>query len=1076
MTPEERAHAEDPLVGRIIAGKFALRRCVGTGASGSVYQSDQLALGRTVAIKVLRSELARDPRFVSRFHDEATAASRLNHPNTVSVIDYGQTDDGLLYLVMEFLRGPTLTQVLRSEQLRPTRIADIVSQILSGLEEAHDAGVIHADLKADNVVVERRRGDWDLVKVVDFGIARLVGQPTASGAEKTICGTPEYMAPEVIQGEDPTYASDLYSVGVMIYELLTGMTPFAGGASIEVLRRHLIEQPVPPSLRRPDVTIDRALEECALRALRKDPAHRYGSATEFRHALQRVITHRSEQGVALGPCDACGTPSPVSFKFCPDCGHPLQAAGMEVIMLDQITSGQVATARAGTEVDHENATLDGLPSVPVPVPVPVAEEDTRSVRREADGDLAGVSHWMPMVGRERELARLVGFLRGEVATSALQVVGRRGSGRARLVDAALDELSGVRVLRARRDPTELVRPFFPVRELVRAALRLAPDDRGRLPRLPGLVDELGLSSRDVPGIAELLGAEGPLWQLEPVVRRREVLASVCRLFAALGARGPLVLVVEDVDRFDQPSQEVVQRLVEAGQGLASPRIVLTGGPELAGAWPDWVEQVELGPLEESDLVALLEELREGGLPDELLELRQLQELCGGDPAHVQHLVRYVVEGGAAATAPAGLADLVAARIDHLPHGAHRVCQAISVFGEEIPRRWLAALADSDEDLILQGMSVLVSRNLVREIGGGELVQFTSSLVRDVVYESIPVHVRRDLHAGAAQILADAGAAPALLGHHLELAGEPERAAPLLSQAADDAVHELDDAGARRLYQRALGAARRVMLEDDDPAKRAQFVAIAVKLAESLRLGGQLGLARGLLDEVEFQCSDSRALRVQHLRALAHLHGSEGDVDAALAALRDAIGMAIVTGQRDLLCDLYLDVVTTQLREAMVPAAARELEEGIDLVTAGEGSCAEDGPDSLWRLLHRLSQLYALDGRREKAVQMAGHALKHALKAGARAGAARIQSMMAGHLEQLGQSERAAEMRRRAVDEMRRLGDRRATAELLLEGARPTQTYEPIAPASLREAQQLAEEVGWTEGAAEAGSKAARGRS
>ena len=142
-----------------MAGKFCLRRCVGTGASGTVYQADQLALGRTVAIKILRPELTRDPRFVGRFHDEALAASRLNHPNTVSIIDYGQTEDGLLYLVMEFLRGPTLTQVLHSESLRPSRIADLVAQILSGLEEAHQAGVVHADLKADNIVVERRRGD-----------------------------------------------------------------------------------------------------------------------------------------------------------------------------------------------------------------------------------------------------------------------------------------------------------------------------------------------------------------------------------------------------------------------------------------------------------------------------------------------------------------------------------------------------------------------------------------------------------------------------------------------------------------------------------------------------------------------------------------------------------------------------------------------------------------------------------------------------------------------------------------------------------------------------------------------------
>ena len=137
-----------------------------------------------------------------------------------------------------------------------------------------------ADLKADNVVVERRRGDWDLVKVVDFGIARLVGRETRA-TEKTICGTPEYMAPEVIQGEDPTYSSDLYSVGVVLYELLTGSTPFAGGSSMDVLRRHLTEAPIPPSLRRPDLVIDPTLEEVALCALSKPPGRRFANATEF---------------------------------------------------------------------------------------------------------------------------------------------------------------------------------------------------------------------------------------------------------------------------------------------------------------------------------------------------------------------------------------------------------------------------------------------------------------------------------------------------------------------------------------------------------------------------------------------------------------------------------------------------------------------------------------------------------------------------------------------------------------------------------------------------------------------------
>src|SRR5690606_29809746 len=129
---------------------------------------------------------------------------------------------------------------------------------------------------------------------------------------------------------------------------------------------------------------------------------------------------------------------------------------------------------------------------------------------------------------------------------------------------------------------------------------------------------LGLSSRDVPGIAELLGLEGPLWQLEPVVRRREVLASVCRLLGAIGERSPTVLVFEEADRFDQPSQEVIQRLVEAGQGRRFPRLLITSGPALAGAWPSWVEQVELGALSRDDRALLLERLRAGGMARDLL--------------------------------------------------------------------------------------------------------------------------------------------------------------------------------------------------------------------------------------------------------------------------------------------------------------------------------------------------------------------------------------------------------------------------------------------------------------------------
>ena len=211
--------AIDPLVGQFVAEKFLIKALIGVGASGRVYQADQTTLGRTVAIKVLHPHLAKDPKLIERFQLEALAASRLNHPNTLSVIDYGQTQEGQLYIVMEYLRGQTLAQLIRTEMPLPAaRIAGLMRQILAGLEEAHAAGVVHADLKADNVVVEPLRGGEDLVKVVDFGIARLVDRDIEAhdGRRKTVCGTPEYMAPEVIEGSAPTALADVYAAGVVL--------------------------------------------------------------------------------------------------------------------------------------------------------------------------------------------------------------------------------------------------------------------------------------------------------------------------------------------------------------------------------------------------------------------------------------------------------------------------------------------------------------------------------------------------------------------------------------------------------------------------------------------------------------------------------------------------------------------------------------------------------------------------------------------------------------------------------------------------------------------------------------------
>src|SRR5215510_996159 len=235
VSVQDQVNKSLKLVGRVLGDKFRLTACIGIGGSGAVYKADQIALGRTVAVKILNEELSSDPRMIKRFRDEAMSASRLNHPNCVSIIDYGQSPDGLLYLAMEYVKGPTLTQLLVTQN--PIGV-DRVMQALAGIEEAHLAGVVHADLKADNIILDQRRAGIDVVKIVDFGIARLV-TGVRDPDDRSISGTPEYMAPEVITGAPPSFASDLYAVGIILYELLAYKTPFFAGTTTEILSNHL---------------------------------------------------------------------------------------------------------------------------------------------------------------------------------------------------------------------------------------------------------------------------------------------------------------------------------------------------------------------------------------------------------------------------------------------------------------------------------------------------------------------------------------------------------------------------------------------------------------------------------------------------------------------------------------------------------------------------------------------------------------------------------------------------------------------------------------------------------------------
>ena len=304
--------ASDPLIGRTIGGRFKVTALIARGGMGKVYRAEQSPLGRICALKVLNPSYAgeHDPEFHKRFFLEASIASKLTHPNTVTIFDYGRTDDEIYYMAMEYLEGQTLHRAIRDAgHLPEERATHIARQMCRALREAHALGVIHRDLKPANIFLVQHGDEADFVKVLDFGLVKNVAD---KGEDLTqtgmFMGSPKYMAPEQIRGDPVDARTDVYALGIILYEMLTGKVPFDRATSVNILMAHVHDEAPPMREVNPNIQVSQAAEAAVLGCMAKDPEQRFRSMGDVLEALKKGSAANAAQG-GVSPADSSLRPS-----------------------------------------------------------------------------------------------------------------------------------------------------------------------------------------------------------------------------------------------------------------------------------------------------------------------------------------------------------------------------------------------------------------------------------------------------------------------------------------------------------------------------------------------------------------------------------------------------------------------------------------------------------------------------------------------------------------------------------------------------------------------------------------------
>jgi serine/threonine-protein kinase len=305
-----KANGPDPLIGRVINDRFRIVSLIARGGMGKVYRAEQAPLGRACALKILNPSYSgeHDPEFHKRFFLEASMTSKLTHPNTVTIYDYGKADDDLYYMAMEYLDGHTLHRAIRhAGHLSEQRTAHVARQVCRALREAHSLGIVHRDLKPANVYLVEHGDEPDFVKVLDFGLVKNVKDGEELTQAGLFMGSPKYMSPEQVNGDKVDGRSDIYALGIIMYEMLTGKVPFDATTSVSILMAQVKDKAAPMHKTNPDVDVSPLMEETVTRCMEKDPNARFATMDEVLNALKRVASQPGERSAGFSRGDMPST-------------------------------------------------------------------------------------------------------------------------------------------------------------------------------------------------------------------------------------------------------------------------------------------------------------------------------------------------------------------------------------------------------------------------------------------------------------------------------------------------------------------------------------------------------------------------------------------------------------------------------------------------------------------------------------------------------------------------------------------------------------------------------------------------